>query len=236
MNRNEYVESLIKGGVTPEQAEELAKGAFADVDPADAAVDAAEAELAKGSQVDMFDDDGDDDGEDGDDDDDDDCVVPTKAKKAMKGLVRGVLSEMLEPLVAAMDEQVGLAKGQRDASANAFGASLAAYTAAATELTKGVRALTEKVTAIEAGMAAMTKGLSAPLPPKGVVTPVGTVPHPSEVGNPGNGGMEKGSPAWFERVHSEASRRGAVATLRAIEARNITNIIAAAKADGINAD
>ncbi len=242
MNRDQYKQSLIKGGLSDEQAEEMTKGAFPEVDPALAAVDAAADALEKGSgdwgpDSQPGDDDEDDD-EDEDDEDDEDYVVPTKAKKAMKGLIRDTMAELLEPLVATLDEQVTMAKGAQAEHGTAFAASLAAYTEAAKALTTAVRSLTERVGAIEGNVDSLAKGLKLPHPPKGQ-TAAGYLPHPSETpaATPVGDGMAKGSPEWVARLHSTATRRNATGTLRAIEDRKSTDhIIAAAKADGINVD
>lgn len=243
MNRDQYKQSLIKGGLSEEQAEEMTKGAFPEVDPALAAVDAAAEALEKGakdfgpdSQPGGDDDDEDDDDEE-DEDDDEDYVVPVKARKAMKGLIRDTMAELLEPLVATLDEQVTMAKGAQSEQGAAFAASLSAYTEAAKALTTAVRGLTERMGAIETNVDSLTKGLKLPHPPKGQPAS-GYFPHPSEGGAaPAASSMAKGSPAWVTAIHEAATRRGAVKTLQAIEERkSANNIIAAAKADGLNVD
>lgn len=244
MNRDQYKQSLIKGGLSDEQAEEMTKGAFPEVDPALAAVDAAADALEKGSgdwgpDSQPGDDDEDDD-EDEDDEDDEDYVVPTKAKKAMKGLIRDTMAELLEPLVATLDEQVTMAKGAQAEQGTAFAASLAAYTEAAKALTTAVRSLTERVGAIEGNVDSLAKGLKLPHPPKGQ-SAASYFPHPSEGGEKPDAApadnMAKGSPGWVAKLHATATRRGASGTLRAIEDRKSTDhIIAAAKADGLNVD
>lgn len=246
MKRSEYVESLIKGGISPERAEELAKGAFGDADPAFDAVDAALDAMEKGSQKPMFEDDDedDDDSEDGSedgsyDDDDEDYVVPTKAKAAMKGLVLDAVREVIEPLIGALDEQVEMAKGQRDAQGAAFGTHLGQSLDALRGLTAAVKDLGAKFDAVATRVESMEKGLKEPLPPKGKPGEVVILPHPSEQKREGADGsaapMAKGAD-WKAGVLTQARRLGerGVEVCRVIErGGSVEAISAAATAAGI---